>query len=136
MINIKKNLKNNIDFISLIRLSYSWTSPIPAYPSKYRDFIKLKLVENKIIQKNKKIIFIEKSSFVSKILDLKWKIPNKQNSITFILIIAFPKIKLIGKKLKTRFVNKTELNSYLFLASSIFYFRSLIDNILLNYLIL
>ena len=80
-----------------------------SYSSKYKDFIKLKLVEKKIMQKNKKIIFIGRLNLVVKILDLKCKIPKQQNSKVFILVIKFPKIKLIGKKAKTIFVNKTEL---------------------------
>tara|TARA_B110000438_G_C15277199_1_gene421022 strand:+ start:121 stop:276 length:156 start_codon:yes stop_codon:yes gene_type:complete len=46
--------------------------------------------------------------------------PNKQNNITFIFTIALPIIKLIGKKPKTRLVNKTELNPKNFLAINIF----------------
>jgi len=38
---------------------------------KYKDFIKLKLVEKKITKKNKKIIFIGKLNLVFKIFDLK-----------------------------------------------------------------
>ena len=63
-ISIKKNLKNAIDFINLIKLQYS-------YPSKYKDFTKLKLVEKKITKNNKKIIFIEKLNLVVKIFDFK-----------------------------------------------------------------
>ena len=44
---------------------------MPLYPSKYRTFAKFKLVEKKIIKKNKKIIFIEKSNLVLKIFDFK-----------------------------------------------------------------
>ena len=62
--NNKKNLKNNIDFINLIKLMLS-------YPSKYRDFAKLKLVEKKSIKKNKKIIFIGKSNLIVKTFDFK-----------------------------------------------------------------
>ena len=62
--NIRKYLKNNIDFTNLIKFSYSKLS-------KYKDFIKLKAVENKMTQKNKKIIFIGKSNLISKIFDLK-----------------------------------------------------------------
>ena len=71
--------------------------------------MKFKLVEKKIAKNNKKIIFIERSNLVVKIFDLKWKMPRPQNNITLILIIKFPKTKLIGKKAKTRFVKKTEL---------------------------
>ena len=46
--------------------------------------------------------------------------PNKQNNTTFILTIALPIIKLIGKKPKTRLVNKTKLNPNFFSAISIF----------------
>ena len=108
MINIKKYLKNDMDFNNLINSEYS-------YPSIYKDFIKLKLVEKKIMQKNKKIIFIGRLNLVVKILDLKCKIPKQQNSKIFILVIKFPKIKLIGKKAKTIFVNKTELMLKIFL---------------------
>ena len=108
MINIKKNLKNDIDLNNLINSEYS-------YPSIYKDFIKFKLVEKKIIKNNKKIIFIERLNLVVKILDLKWKIPKQQNSKVFILVIKFPKTKLIGKKAKTIFVNKTGLMLKFFL---------------------
>ena len=60
----KKYLKNNIDFENLTKLS----SP---YPSKYKNLIRLKLDEKKIIKKNKKIIFTGKSNLVIKIFDLK-----------------------------------------------------------------
>ena len=60
----KKNLKNNIDFVNLIKFKSS-------NPSKYRSFAKLKLVEKKIIKKNKKIIFIEKSNLVVTTFDFK-----------------------------------------------------------------
>jgi len=100
MIKTKKYLKNDIDFNNLINSEYS-------YPSIYKDFIKFKLVEKKIIKNNKKIIFIDRLNLVVKILDLKCKIPKQQNSKVFILVIKFPKIKLIGKKAKTIFVNKT-----------------------------
>ena len=102
MINIKKYLKNDMDFNNLINSEYS-------YPSIYKDFIKFKLVEKKIIRNNKKIIFIERLNLVVKILDLKCKIPKQQNSKVFILVMKFPRIKLIGKKAKTIFVNKTKL---------------------------
>ena len=108
MINIKKNLKKDMDFNNLINSEYS-------YPSIYKDFIKFKLVEKKIMKNNKKIIFIERLNLVVKILDLKWKIPKQQNSKVFILVIKFPKIKLIGKKAKTIFVNKTRLMLKFFL---------------------
>ena len=91
-----------MDFNNLINSEYS-------YPSIYKDFIKFKLVEKKIMRNNKKIIFIERLNLVVKILDLKCKIPKQQNSKIFILVIKFPKIKLIGKKAKTRFVNKIGL---------------------------
>ena len=99
--NIKKYLKNSIDFINLSKWIYS-------KPSKYKDFVKLKLVEKKITKNNKKIIFIERLYLVVKIFDLKWKIPKIQNNTRLRLIIKFPKIKLIGKKAKVRFINKTE----------------------------
>ena len=60
----KKNLKNNIDFVNLIKFKSS-------NPSKYSSFAKLKLVEKKIIKKNKKIIFIEKSNLVVTTFDFK-----------------------------------------------------------------
>ena len=62
--NIKKYLKNSMDFINLSKLIYS-------QPSKYKDFVKLKLVENKIIKNNKKIIFIGKLNLIVKIFDFK-----------------------------------------------------------------
>ena len=95
---IKKNLKNIIDFINLTKLTYS-------YPSKYKDLIKLKLVEKKITKNNRKITFKTKSNFIFKIFSLKWKIPNPQNSSKFMLVIKFPKIKLMGKKQKIKFTN-------------------------------
>ena len=108
MINIKRYLKNDMDFNNLINSEYS-------YPWIYKDFIKFKLVEKKIMRNNKKIIFIERLNLVVKILDLKCKIPKQQNSKVFILVIKFPKIKLIGKKAKTIFVNKTRLMLKFFL---------------------
>ena len=80
--NVKKNLKNVIDFINLVKFSLS-------YPSKYIDLRKLKIVEIKITQKNKKMIFIEKSNLVFNIVDFKLWMPNKQNSITLVLTNAF-----------------------------------------------
>ena len=106
--NIKKNLKNTIDLIKFIKFAYS-------YPSKYKDFMKFKLVEKRIAKNNKKIIFIGRLNLVVKIFDLKWKIPRPQNNITLILTIKFPKTKLIGKKAKTKFVNKTGLMLKFFL---------------------
>ena len=50
-----------------------------------------------------------KLNLVVKIFDRKRKIPKTQNNIRLMLIIRFPKIKLIGKKAKTRFINKIEL---------------------------
>ena len=91
-----------MDLTNLIKLSYS-------YSSKYKDFIKLKLVEKKTIKKNKKIIFRGKSNLTFKIFDFKWKIPRVQNNTRLILVLGFPKIKLNGKKLKTIFVNKVIL---------------------------
>ena len=64
IINIKKYLKNIIDFTNLTKWTYS-------QPSKYKDFIKLKLVEKKITKKNRKIILMERLNFVLKIFDLK-----------------------------------------------------------------
>ena len=68
-----------------------------------------RIEEKKIARKNKKIIFKTKSNLRDRILDFKWKIPKQQNNKILIFIIKFPKIKLIGKKPKTIFVNKTEL---------------------------
>jgi hypothetical protein len=42
-----------------------------SYSSKYKDFIKLKLVEKKTTRNKKKIIFKVKSNLVVKIFDLK-----------------------------------------------------------------
>ena len=61
---IKKNLKNIIDFINLIKSQYS-------YSCKYNDRKKLKPVEKKIMKKNKKIIFKGKLSLVFKTFDFK-----------------------------------------------------------------
>ena len=116
MINTKKYLKNDIDFNNLINSEYS-------YPSIYKDFIKFKLVEKKIIKNNKKIIFIDRLNLVVKILDLKCKIPKQQNSKVFILVIKFPKIKLIGKKAKTRFINKIESIENFFLFKLVILFN-------------
>ena len=102
--NIKKNLKNIIDFISLNK---SWCS----YSCKYNDRKRLRPVEKKITRKNKKIIFIGRLNSVVSIFDLKWKIPKQQNIIRLIFVIKFPKIKLIGKKEKTRLVNKNRINA-------------------------
>ena len=60
----KKNLKNNIDFINLCKLPLS-------YSPKYKDLIRIKPVEKKIIKKNKKIILVTKLNLISKILDFK-----------------------------------------------------------------
>ena len=62
--NIKKNLKKDMDLTNLIKFSYS-------YSSKYKDFIKFKLVEKKTTKKNKKIIFNVKSNLTFKIFDFK-----------------------------------------------------------------
>tara|TARA_B100000029_G_scaffold502048_1_gene576628 strand:- start:1914 stop:2228 length:315 start_codon:yes stop_codon:yes gene_type:complete len=59
-----KNLKNNIDFINLDK-------SVSVYSFEYMFVIKLKLVEKKIIIKNKKIIFIGKFIFFMKFFDLK-----------------------------------------------------------------
>ena len=61
---IKKNLKNIIDFINLIKSQYS-------YSCKYNDRKRLKPVEKKITKKNKKIIFIDRLNSVVNIFDLK-----------------------------------------------------------------
>ena len=50
-----------------------------------------------------------KLNFVVKILDFRMTIPKIQNTIIFKLITKFPKIKLIGKKPKARFINEAEL---------------------------
>ena len=73
------------------------------------------MLKKKLCKKNKKIIFIGRLNLVVKILDLKCKIPKQQNSKVFILVIKFPKIKLIGKKAKTIFINKTGLMLKFFL---------------------
>ncbi len=62
-------------------------------------------VEKKIDKKNRKITLIGKLNFVSKIFDLKRKIPKKQKSKIFIFVIKFPKIKLIGKRPRIMLVN-------------------------------
>ena len=59
-----KNLKNNIDFINLDK-------SVSVYSFEYMFVIKLKLVEKKIIIKNKKIIFIGKFIFFLNFFDLK-----------------------------------------------------------------
>ena len=114
--NIKKYLKNSIDFINLSKWIYS-------KPPKYKDFVKLKLVEKKITKNNKKIILIEKLNLVVKIFDRKRKIPKTQNNIRLMLIIRFPKIKLIGKKAKTRFINKIESIGKFFLSKFVKFFN-------------
>ena len=106
-----KNLKNNTDFINLNKLSYS-------YPSKYKDFIKLRNVEKKTTINNKKIIFKVKSSLIVKIFDLNWKIPKIQKNTRFKFIIKFPTIKLIGKKAKIRFINETDFISKILLSKT------------------
>ena len=116
IINIKKYLKNSIDFINLSKLIYS-------QPSKYKDFVKLKLVEKKITKNNKKIILIGKLNLVVKIFDRKRKIPKTQNNIRLMLVIRFPKMKLIGKKPKTRFINKIESKEKLFLFKFVKFFN-------------
>ena len=80
-----------------------------SYSSKYKDFIKLKLVEKKTTRNKQKIIFKVKSNLVVKIFDLKWKIPKIQNNTRLMFVIRFPKIKLIGKKPKIMFVNRVGL---------------------------
>ena len=77
--------------------------------------MKFKLVEKRIAKNNKKIIFIGRLNLAVKIFDLKWKIPRPQNNITLMLTIKFPKTKLIGKKAKTRLINKTGLMLKFFL---------------------
>ena len=64
IINNKKNLKNNMDFVNLTKL-------ILSYPSKYKAFTKLIVVDKKIIKKNKKINFIERSNFTFNISGFK-----------------------------------------------------------------
>ena len=49
------------------------------------------------------------SNLISKIFDLRWNIPKIQNNKELILVIRFPKIKLIGKKQKVRFTSKVGL---------------------------
>tara|TARA_Y100001960_G_C14244012_1_gene619655 strand:+ start:388 stop:633 length:246 start_codon:yes stop_codon:yes gene_type:complete len=77
-----------------------------SYSSKYKDFIKLKLVENKITKKNKKTTFSAKSNSIFKIFDFKLRIPKKQNNKILRLVLGFPRIKLIGKVTKNKFVRK------------------------------
>ena len=74
-------------------------------------------VEKITIKKNEKITFkvIPYSAF--KISDLKKNIPNKVNNKILIFTMKFPKIKLMGKKAKTRFANKIKL---LFASFSLF----------------
>ena len=90
-----------------------------SYSSKYKDFIKLKLVEKKTTRNKKKIIFKVKSNLVVKIFDLKWKIPKIQNNTRLMFVMRFPKIKLIGKKANVRFVNKVKFILKLFLLKTI-----------------
>ena len=56
-----------------------------------------------------------RSNSVVNIFDLKLKIPKQQNNIRLILVMRLPKIKLIGKKEKTRLINKIELMLKFFL---------------------
>ena len=48
-------------------------------------------------------------NLIFKIFDFKLKIPKTQNNIILTLVRKFPKMKLIGKKAKTIFINKEEL---------------------------
>jgi len=64
IISSKKYLKNNIDFDSLAKSTFS-------YPSKYRVLVMLKAVEKKTNIKNKKIILIDGSYLLISIFDLK-----------------------------------------------------------------
>ena len=47
-------------------------------------------------------------NLIFKIFDFKLKIPKTQNNIILTLVRKFPKMKLIGKKAKTKFINKIE----------------------------
>ena len=62
--NVKKNLKNVIDFTNLTKSEYSFSC-------RYNDLKKFRHVEKRIIKKNKKIIFISKSNLVVNIFDLR-----------------------------------------------------------------
>ena len=67
-------------------------------------------MEKTTTKNNKKIIFIKKSYLVFIIFDFNLIQPNKENSTTLILIAEFPIMKLIGKKQKEKFNNKSEFN--------------------------
>ena len=99
--NIKKKLKKNIDFIKFVKFKFSESST-------YSSLEKVIIVEKMIITKNEKIIFIGKLNAVVKIFDFRWKIPKKQNNTILILVTKLPRIKPIGKKLKTKIINKFE----------------------------
>ena len=94
----RKNLKYVTDLINKTKFEYS-------YPTRYKDLIKLIPVDKNTSKNNKKIILRGKLNLFFKICDFNWIIPKQQNITIFKLIIRLPKIKLAGKKLKTRFVN-------------------------------
>ena len=50
-----------------------------------------------------------RSNLIFKISDFRRNIPSKQRNILLMLVIRFPKIKLIGIKQKARFTSKVEL---------------------------
>ena len=68
---------------------------------------------------------MERLNLVFKIFDLKWKIPKTQNNTKLMFVIKFPKIKLIGKKPKTRFINKIESIEKFFLFKLVTFFNIL-----------
>tara|TARA_B100000131_G_C17633688_1_gene417052 strand:+ start:90 stop:449 length:360 start_codon:yes stop_codon:yes gene_type:complete len=98
-----KNLKNNIDFINLDNSNFSFLAA-------NNDSKKFKFVENKTNRKNNEIIFNGILSLFNRIFDLNWYKPKKQNNKKLRLIIKFPRIKLIGNKEKTIFINELELS--------------------------
>ena len=101
MISTKKNLKNVKDFTNLTKSELS-------YSKKYKDFIKVKVVEKNIITKKREIIFTEKSNLSVINFDFKLKIPKQQNKTRFKFMAKFPKIKLIGKRPNTKFVTENK----------------------------
>jgi hypothetical protein len=82
-------------------------------------------VENKTNRKNNEIIFNGILSLFNKIFDFNWYNPRIQNNKKLRLIIKFPRIKLIGKKEKTIFINELELSDKFSLEKAIFTFYTL-----------
>jgi len=78
-------------------------------------------VEKIIITKNERIIFIGKLSAVVKIFHFRLRIPKKQNNTILILITKLPRIKAIGKKLKTKFISRFKSIFRLFLLKIIIF---------------